>query len=152
MKIFQQVFHSSKFTVMFLLIPLLVIMGCTSPHPGQSAIPDPSALYCSFLGYKLESRCDSAGNEYGMCVFPDGSQCDTWAFFRGACGEKWSYCAKKGWETLNIRKNNGSWTAEYCACSRTDSTGHETIIPLTEFMEQRGDTLIRPGLRNKRHP
>ncbi|MBU1866793.1 MAG: DUF333 domain-containing protein, partial [Actinobacteria bacterium] len=25
------------------------------------------------------------GGTYGVCVFPDGSECDEWAFFRGEC-------------------------------------------------------------------
>ena len=28
---------------------------------------------------------DAQGGQSGMCVFPDGSQCDEWAFFRGEC-------------------------------------------------------------------
>lgn len=30
-------------------------------------------------------RTDENG-AYGVCVFPDGSECDEWAFFRGECG------------------------------------------------------------------
>jgi putative hemolysin len=35
-------------------------------------------------GGKLEIR-DETGDQAGYCVFPDGSECDEWAFFRGEC-------------------------------------------------------------------
>lgn len=33
----------------------------------------------------VDMRQDDAGNTYGICIFPDGSECDEWAFFRGEC-------------------------------------------------------------------
>ena len=30
-------------------------------------------------------REDAQGNQYGMCVFEDGSECDEWAYYRGEC-------------------------------------------------------------------
>jgi putative hemolysin len=57
-----------------------------TPAPGSSAgIPNPASVYCREHGGKLEIRKDSSGAEYGVCVFPDGSECDEWAFFRGEC-------------------------------------------------------------------
>ena len=45
------------------------------------AIPDPSAMYCTELGYAFEIRTDEHGVTYGVCVFPDGSFCSSWAYF-----------------------------------------------------------------------
>jgi putative hemolysin len=58
----------------------------TPPAPTTPAgIPNPAAVYCVEHGGKVEIRKDSSGAEYGICVFPDGSECDEWAFFRGEC-------------------------------------------------------------------
>jgi hypothetical protein len=41
-------------------------------------------VYCEEQGYALEMRSDENGT-YGVCIFPDGSECEEWAFFRGEC-------------------------------------------------------------------
>lgn len=50
---------------------------------------NPASTYCSKQGYKLDIRKDEQGNEYGMCVFEDGKECDEWAFFRKECGQEY---------------------------------------------------------------
>jgi len=54
--------------------------------PSDAGLPNPASVYCQEQGYVLEIRSDEEGNQYGVCVFPDGSECDEWAFFRGECG------------------------------------------------------------------
>ncbi len=49
-------------------------------------IANPAAVNCEKQGFRLEIRNDSDGNQYGVCIFPDGSECDEWAYFRGECG------------------------------------------------------------------
>jgi putative hemolysin len=55
----------------------------TAPEAG---LPNPASVHCQEQGYLLEIRTDEQGNQYGVCIFPDGSECDEWAFFRGECG------------------------------------------------------------------
>lgn len=130
----------------FLFVSILsstLFFGASSISP----MPDPSAVYCKFLGYDTEIRKDLQGNEYAVCIFPDGSECDTWAFYRGSCGQPYSYCSKKGCETKSITEVNDSHSITYCACACLDSLGNEKVIPIDQFMEQNGDTLIKsnPG-------
>jgi putative hemolysin len=54
--------------------------------PADAGLPNPASVYCEEQGYRVEIRTDDEGNQYGACVFPDGSECDEWAFFRGECG------------------------------------------------------------------
>lgn len=42
-------------------------------------------MYCERNGGKVEIRRDASGGQFGVCVFPDGSECDEWAYFRGEC-------------------------------------------------------------------
>jgi predicted outer membrane repeat protein len=60
----------------FLLALCVVIAG------SAGAIPDPSAVYCIKCGYQYHIRTDSTGGQYGACVFPDGSECEAWTFWR----------------------------------------------------------------------
>ena len=52
----------------------------------QAALPNPASVYCEENGNKLEIRTAADGSQYGICIFPDGSTCDEWAYFRGECG------------------------------------------------------------------
>jgi len=49
-------------------------------------MPNPASLYCEQNGNKLEIQTAFDGSQSGICVFPDGSTCDEWAYFRGECG------------------------------------------------------------------
>lgn len=51
----------------------------------QAAIPNPASVYCEKNGNKLEILTADDGSQSGVCVFPDGSTCEEWAYFRGEC-------------------------------------------------------------------
>ena len=81
---------------LYLLLTLLFISGCetepTAPTEETTIVPDaeselanPASVYCEDQGYTLEIRTDEAGGQFGVCIFPDGSECEEWAFFRGTC-------------------------------------------------------------------
>jgi hypothetical protein len=52
----------------------------------QPNLPNPASIYCSQQGNKLEVVTAADGSQSGICIFPDGSTCDEWAYFRGECG------------------------------------------------------------------
>ena len=113
----------------------------------KKGTPDPAATYVHFLGYKTEIRKEPNGSEFGVVIFPDGSECRDWEFYRGICGKKYSYCTLKGCDINTKTENKGSCWVTYAVCSCRDSSGMVHDIPLNEFMEQHGDTLIKhiPG-------
>jgi hypothetical protein len=51
----------------------------------METLPNPASAFCEQQGYKLEIRTAADGSQAGICVFPDGSKCDEWTFFRGEC-------------------------------------------------------------------
>src|SRR4030066_2370978 len=51
----------------------------------QAGIPNPASVYCTQQGNKHEIRMAADGSQNGICVFPDGSEWDEWAYFRGEC-------------------------------------------------------------------
>jgi putative hemolysin len=78
-----------------LTILLMALTACTSfrVQTSESAateilpnMPNPASVYCEQNGNTLEIRTAADGGQSGVCVFPDGSICDEWAYFRGECG------------------------------------------------------------------
>ena len=78
---------------------LILLTSCTAPHASrqptpvtaptdipQANMPNPASAYCVEQGYKSEIRTATDGSQFGVCIFPDGSECDEWAYFRGECG------------------------------------------------------------------
>lgn len=60
-----------------------------TPTPVSSVgagLPSPAAAYCQEQGYQHEIRTAADGSQSGVCIFPDGSECDEWAFYRRECG------------------------------------------------------------------
>ncbi len=77
-----------------IIIMSILMVGCTKPTEVTSTpiigmedvnIANPASVYCEKQGYTLETRTDTEGNQYGVCIFKDGSECDEWAYFRGEC-------------------------------------------------------------------
>ncbi len=59
----------------------------TATEMPQANMPNPASVYCTQNGNKLEIRTAADGSQSGICIFPDGSTCDEWAYFRGECGQ-----------------------------------------------------------------
>jgi polar amino acid transport system substrate-binding protein len=53
----------------------------TSPVIGM---PNPAAQFCADQGFEWEERTEKCAS-VGYCLFPDGSECEEWAYFRGDC-------------------------------------------------------------------
>jgi putative hemolysin len=82
-------------TSTFLAI-FIILTSCTSPQTpptpapvstdtSQPNMPNPASAYCEEQGYRLEIRTAADGSQAGYCIFPDGSECDEWAYFRNEC-------------------------------------------------------------------
>jgi len=94
----------------FALAPLLLVAlfpacgGSTDDDTKNIGdLPEPSGAYCASHGGSVEIRTEAAG-QYGVCKFYGGSECDTWAFYRGEC--KPGDCTK--WETCKLAADGGA--------------------------------------------
>jgi len=76
---------SQKTTIIMLL---LALAACTPVVPTRDAANmfNPASKYCQDQGFILILRTAEDGSQSGACAFPDGSECDEWAYFRGECG------------------------------------------------------------------
>jgi putative hemolysin len=79
----DMMFRNSQM-VLILMMGLMILAACASA-PASNEVPNPASVFCEQNGGKLELRQDAAGATAGICVFPDGSECDEWAFYRSEC-------------------------------------------------------------------
>lgn len=78
-------------TILFALAGIGLWASCrsqpvTPSSPGTMA--NPASLYCEQHGNQLKIVTAVDGSQSGMCIFPDGSRCDEWAYYRGQCGPR----------------------------------------------------------------
>ena len=48
------------------------------------------------------------------CIFPDKTECEEWKFYRGKCGQEWSYCTLKSYDLKNLTNNEGWGEGAIC--------------------------------------
>lgn len=70
--------HKIEFRILVLFMAFLISSAIVS------ALPNPASVNCVEKGNKLEIR-EGTGGQYGVCIFPDGKECEEWAYFRGEC-------------------------------------------------------------------
>jgi putative hemolysin len=63
---------------------------CAPGGQGEAGMANPASEYCVQQGGELEIR-DEEGGQVGYCLFPDGSECEEWAFMRGECAPDGTY-------------------------------------------------------------
>ncbi len=115
----------------------------TTKHQPVRGSKNPAAVYCDMMAYQYEIRIDSDGNQYGICIFPDGSECDAWDFFYGSAGKEFSYCALHGYdvETEVVDKGTYSSKCAVCISKKGASMGGIDRIPMLELMASNGELL-----------
>ncbi len=95
-QVLQETFKPRIWTLTFMIIPVLLASCASAPtqvaidaaptDTPQANVPDPASEYCEQQGNTLEIRTAADGSQSGVCIFPDGSECDEWAYFQGKCG------------------------------------------------------------------
>jgi putative hemolysin len=94
-------------------------------------ISNPAGFYCHDLGYKTRINETPEGQE-GICIFPDGSECDDWSFYAGLCGQKWSYCELNGYGLKTKTDGKDSYSIYYSVC--IDKNTNEEIGSISKLL------------------
>jgi putative hemolysin len=141
---------------MVLTFVLMVISACALPlnpavtrvteqEPAQTdeiGMPNPASQFCEKNGGREENRQDVEGNQYGVCIFEDGSECDSWQFFRGEC---------QSGQTVEESPSIGGniYSNEAYGFSFTLPEGWTTEEADHKVMFRKGDYLLIIGYRSK---
>lgn len=77
-----------QITTIILILITLILSACNEDPSKVKENPlnmaNPASVFCEEQGGRIEMREDEHG-QYGVCVFPDGSECEEWAHLRGDC-------------------------------------------------------------------
>jgi len=124
------------------IIALLALFDARATAQEFKSVPNPAAAYCIQMGYQYEIRKDKAGNEDGVCVFPDKTEANAWDFFKGKSGRKFSYCAKKGYETNTKKIIQEGYTQECAECILKSKKGViQERVDMLELMNRNQEPL-----------
>ena len=80
---------NNKLLIVVIVIVFCALTACKSAElvpTSEPQIANPASVYCEQNGNTLEIQTAADGSQSGVCIFPDGSTCDEWAYFRGECG------------------------------------------------------------------
>jgi len=114
--------HKTKLALLAFSLVLVIFIGVN-----VSAMPNPAATYCNALGYNYKIVETSNGGQEGICVMPNKGICDEWSFFKGICGQEYSYCVQQGYEMKTVDGN------AVCLVSN-ESTGEIEEVPVAKLM------------------
>ena len=104
--------HRTLF-ILLMWLSVALLAACspaqTSPTPAATSspepnMPNPAAVYCEQHGGKSEIVTAADGSQSGRCIFPDGSTCDEWAYFRGEC-----HPLRLGRTSADLNVNGSGW-------------------------------------------
>ncbi|MBU1135574.1 MAG: DUF333 domain-containing protein [Nanoarchaeota archaeon] len=104
------------------IMPVMVILLFSFLIPAINALPNPSSAYCTEMEYSGRIAENEAG-QYGLCIFPDGSECGEWDFYEGRCGQEWSYCAINGYGIREPDQSDGSFNGAVCINEQGEDVG-----------------------------
>jgi len=103
------IIQPARILLVVAIIAAAAVVGCISQPPGEKVtnetppmpkqtvvppaptvsstpqLPNPASKYCIEQGYNITIRTNPDGSQTGYCIFPDGRECEEWAYFRGEC-------------------------------------------------------------------
>lgn len=106
----------------FILILFVFLIGNSifAQKDTTNYSPNFAVAYCHYLGYKIEIQKDQSGNEFAICIFPDGNTADIFSFFKGEVGEKWSYGCRLGYHVEPKSISNDDVNFTFANCKKYD--------------------------------
>jgi len=115
---------SIYFVLLILLVPVVFA------EDDNVGMGNPSAIYCNDLGYEYKN-VETSNGDYGICIMPDKTRCDSWEFLEGTCGGKYRYCETKGYRTVTKTDGNNPYSKSYAVCY---GASRNEIGPVIELM------------------
>jgi putative hemolysin len=143
--------------ILTILVCMVYSASCKSrqstPTP-EANMPNPASAFCEQHGYQVEIRTAEDGSQAGFCIFPDGGECDEWAFYRKECSptgptddqlviETFELTGRPDPETLQFTSVDGQeFNAADFEISTPFPSNQMEGTPLRFTVKLNGDTLI----------
>jgi len=124
-----------------------VSAGCGGDAKDQDELigtANPAAVYCIEMGYEYGVISESSGQR-GICIFPDRTRCDAWAFLQGKCGQSHSYCEKGGYSTQTASDGKNQFSREYAVCVSKEGRQMGSVTELMDLGEKATKAAVRSG-------
>lgn len=128
-KIVRKREHVKFAYILILVISYFLFKVMVSP---SHALMNPSAVYCTALGYKYIVVATTLG-ERGLCEVSNEQVFDAWDFLKGNIGQEYSFCKLFGYEIKTIKDSDKclKFLTEECAVCILEN-GSE--VEVTELM------------------
>ena len=87
----EQKSTTHKFLVLLIAIIILLVLIAVvtfillNNSNKNTGLADPSAVYCKEQGYQYKIKTSVNGGQYGVCVFNNGKECDSWKYYDHTC-------------------------------------------------------------------
>lgn len=72
------------------VVALFMFMNNKNNKPEMA---DPSAAYCQNSGFQYKIITENDGGQYGVCIFPDKTECRSWYYYCKCAFDK-RYCSE----------------------------------------------------------
>ncbi len=109
-----------------------------------TGLANPASEFCIKKGGKLEIRTNDSGGQFGICHFPNGTECEEWALYKGTCLsedlKKEPLPSQTREDCQHVCKNHGTrsegWydsctgrLIEYAKCAGRTTSGSDYGVP-----------------------
>jgi putative hemolysin len=114
------------FTQRHIAVIIFLLAAGILAAPGNAMI-NPSAGYCTALGYQYGDTVAAEGSMAGYCLLPNNQSVDAWKFLQGVASPEMSYCRKQGLEvrTVNDSAICGMLGSTCAVCVKADGSIEE---------------------------
>jgi putative hemolysin len=119
------------------ILLLLASIGMLALPAG--AMTNPSAGYCTGLGYQYKDVMGADGSMTGHCLLANNQDVDAWQFLQGNVSPDQSYCSKQGLQirTVSDPAVCGLLGSTCAVCVKADGTTQEvTAMMGLDFREK----------------
>ena len=108
-------------------VALVILLAIGLLAVPSMAMINPSAGYCTALGYQYGDTIGKDGSMTGYCVLPGNRSVDAWQFLQGKVLPELSYCRKQGLEIRTVSEPGScGFLGSTCAvCVKADGTTEE---------------------------
>lgn len=126
--------------ILVMLVGVMSVKAQTlsqSEPPPTSMMRNPAAVYCAeVMGYEHRVVTALDGAQVGECILPEGKICDEWDFYAGVCGQKYSYCAREGYQVEPRNDGKDPFSSQYAICVTASRERIGSVTELSNLAER----------------